>query len=204
MSEILKSEKKMSFKKKVQELKRELLLEEAAALFIRDGYEGMKIAELSSNTSVSIGAIYAMFGSKEGIYHNYILDQIEHYITLMQEEIDTCDDPKEMLKIITKIKFSAIIKNKNAIKENYSDPTFFLTLSLDEDEPIMQMYHYMAQRVMEPLSRVIKTDKEPLEMVFLYNGLSFGIVKYWLFLGDDLMLKIDDTVESFLRVIRID
>ncbi|MDD2356977.1 MAG: TetR/AcrR family transcriptional regulator [Thiovulaceae bacterium] len=193
----------MSFKKKIQGLKRELLLEEAATLFIRDGYEGMKVADLSINTGVSIGAIYAMFGSKEGIYNNYILNQIEYYINLMQEEINTCSDPKEMLRIITKIKFSAIIKNKNALKESYSDPTFFLTLSLDENDPMMQMYRYIAQHVMEPLCATITTDKKPLEMVFLYDGLSFGIVKYWLVEGGDLMSTIDDTVENFLRVIRI-
>ncbi|MDD2839205.1 MAG: TetR/AcrR family transcriptional regulator, partial [Sulfuricurvum sp.] len=106
----------MSFKRKMQELKREVLLEEATNLFIRDGYENMKIADLAKNTGVSVGAIYTMFGSKEGIYHNYILGQIEYYIEIMEEKISDCSDPKEMLMIITEIKFSAIIKNRNAIK----------------------------------------------------------------------------------------
>ena len=194
----------MSFKRKMQELKREVLLEEATNLFIRDGYENMKIADLAKNTGVSVGAIYTMFGSKEGIYHNYILGQMEYYIEIMEEKISDCSDPKEMLMIITEIKFSAIIKNRNAIKENFSDPTFYLTLSADDDDPLMHMYRYIAQHIMEPLSKTVRTDKDPLEMVFLYDGLSFGIIKHWMITGGDLMSRTEKTVECFLRAIETD
>ncbi|ADR35313.1 transcriptional regulator, TetR family (plasmid) [Sulfuricurvum kujiense DSM 16994] len=192
----------MSFKRKVQEIKREMLLEEATNLFIRDGYENMKIADLAKNTGVSVGAIYAMFGSKEGIYHNYILGQIEYYIGIMEEQINTCSDPKEMLTTITKIKFSAIIKNKNAIKENFADPTFYLTLSIDEDDPLMCMHRYIEQTIMEPLSKIVQTDKDPWEMFFLFDGLSFGVIKHCFITGGDLMSRVEETVESFLRAIR--
>lgn len=41
----------------MQEIKRDLIVEEATNLFIRDGYENMKIADLAKNAGVSIGAI---------------------------------------------------------------------------------------------------------------------------------------------------
>lgn len=192
----------MSFKWKVQELKREMLLEEATNLFIHEGYENMKISDLAKNTGVSVGAIYSMFGSKDGIYHNYILGQIEYYIGVMEEKTSTCSDPKEMLTTITEIKFSAIIKNKKAIKENFSDPTFYLTLSLEEDDPMMHMYRYIGQHIMEPLSKVVQTNKDSFEMVFLYDGLSFGVIKHWMAVGGDLMSRVETTVESFLCAIR--
>ena len=64
----------------MQEIKRDLIIEEATNLFIRDGYENMKIADLAKNAGVSIGAIYSMFGSKEALYNQYMLGQIEFYI----------------------------------------------------------------------------------------------------------------------------
>lgn len=192
----------MSFKWKVHELKRDLLIKEATNLFIRDGYENMKIADLAKNTGVSVGAIYAMFGSKEGIFHNYFYGQIEYYIGIIEEKVNLCTDPKEMLTIITKIKFSAIIKNKNALKENFADPTFYLTLTADEDDPLMHLYRYIEKNIMEPLSKVVQTDKSPWEMFFLFDGLSFGVMKHWIISGGDLMSYVDDTVECFLRAIQ--
>lgn len=100
----------MTFKRKVQEMKRELILEEASSLFVKEGYENMKISELAKNTGVSVGAIYSMFGSKEGLYNQYIMGQIEYYIDIMEKELENCTDLLEMLKICTKIKFTAMIE----------------------------------------------------------------------------------------------
>ena len=106
----------MTFKRKMQEIKRDLIIEEATNLFIRDGYENMKIVDLAKNAGVSIGAIYSMFGSKEALYNQYIMGQIEFYIEMMEQELENHTDPIEMLRVVTRIKFEAIMKNKNGIK----------------------------------------------------------------------------------------
>lgn len=192
----------MSFKRKAQEHKRELILEEATSLFIKEGYENMKISELAKSAGVSVGAIYAMFGSKENLYNHYLMGQIEYYIEIIQEELKLYSDPIDMLKAITAIKFSAIIKNKNALRENLiNDPTFFLNVSADEDDPLMGMYLYIATHVMEPLSRSISTDKKPLELFFLYDGITFGMIKYWIVTGGDLAGRVDEAVEHFMRLV---
>lgn len=192
----------MSLKRKVQELKRDLILEEATSLFIKEGYENMKISDLAKNAGVSVGAIYSMFGSKENIYNHYIMGQIEYYIEIIQEELKRYTEPVDMLKAITAIKFSAIIKNKNALKENLiNDPTFFLNVSADDDDPLMGMYLYIANHVMEPLSKSVNTDKNPLELFFLYDGITFGMIKYWIVAGGDLAGRVDDAVENFLRLV---
>lgn len=192
----------MSFKHKAQEFKRELILEEATILFIKEGYENMKISELAKNAGVSVGAIYSMFGSKDNLYNHYLMGQIEYYIEIIKKELKRYTDPVDMLKAITAIKFSAIIKNKNALKENLiNDPTFFLNVSADEDDPLMGMYLYIANHVMEPLSQSISTDKNPLELFFLYDGITFGMIKYWIIAGGDLSERVDEAVEHFLRLI---
>ena len=94
----------MTFKRKVQEIKRELILEEASSLFVSEGYENMKISDLAKNTGVSVGAIYSMFGSKEALYNQYVMGQIEYYIDMTEKELENCTDPIEMLRIITRIK----------------------------------------------------------------------------------------------------
>lgn len=191
----------MSFKQKVQELKRDLILEEATNLFIKEGYENMKISDLAKNAGVSIGAIYGLFGSKEGLYNQYVMNQMEYYIDLIQRELHHHTNPIEMLKVVTKIHFSAMIKNKNALKESIvSDPTFFLNISADEDNPLMNFYHYVTKAVMEPLSKTLECPIEPLELSFLYDGIVLGMTKYWIVTGGDLMGRADETVEYFLKV----
>lgn len=192
----------MSYKRKAQELKRELILEEATRLFIQDGYENMKISDLAKNAGVSIGVIYTLFGSKETLYNHYLMGQIEFYIEIIHEELQRHTDTIEKLKAVTKIKFSAYIKNRNALKENIiSDPTFFLNVSADEDDPLMHMYHYITQEVMEPLSHLVQSDKSGLELFFLYDGITFGMIKYWILTGGDLMGRVDEAVEHLMRIL---
>lgn len=196
----------MTFKRKTQEMKRGIIMEEAAALFIKEGYENMKISDLSKHAGVSIGAIYSMFGSKEALYNHYIMEQIEYYIEMIEQELKNYTDPVEMLKVITRIKFEAIIKNKNAIRENLiSDPTFYLYASPDESNPLTQMHMYISEKVIEPLSKLYNNNNSnPMELLFIYAGITFGIIKYWILTGGDLMKQIDKAIDIFLLILKKD
>lgn len=195
----------MTFKRKMQEIKRDLIIEEATNLFIRDGYENMKIVDLAKNAGVSIGAIYSMFGSKEALYNQYIMGQIEFYIEMMEQELENHTDPIEMLRVVTRIKFEAIMKNKNGIKENLmSDPTFYLHASFDDNNPLMHMYMYISEKIMEPLAKSLGNTMQPMELFFIYDGLTFGIAKYWILTGGDLMRRINQSIEMFLTILKKD
>lgn len=193
----------MTFKRKMQELKRDLIIEEATNLFTRDGYENMKIADLAKNAGVSIGAIYSMFGSKEALYNQYMMGQIEYYINIMEQELENLTDPLDMIKVITRLKFTAIIKNKNALKESLmNDPTFNLHTSSDEDNPLTHAHMYISEKIMEPLAKTYKSTKQPMELFFIFDGITFGMVKYWILTGGDLMAKIDEAIEMFLSILK--
>lgn len=193
----------MPFKRTSQELKRELILEEATALFIQDGYENMKISDLAKNAGVSVGTIYTMYGSKETLYNHYVMNQIEYYIEVIQEELQHHSDPLEMLKVVTKIHFSAIIKNKNALKESIiSDPTFFLNVGADEENPLMHLYTYISETVIKPLLIEMGCKKDPMEIFFLYDGITLGMTKYWILKGGDLLNRVDEAIETFLLIIK--
>jgi AcrR family transcriptional regulator len=193
----------MSYKQKQQEQKRELILEEATRLFIEDGYENMKISDLAKNSGVSIGVIYGLFGSKEGLYNQYVMNQIEYFIDLIQKELLHQTNPVEMLKIITKIHFSAIIKNKNALKESIvSDPTFFLNISADDENPLMNLYTYITRNVIEPLLKEMGSEKNPFELFFLYDGIVLGMIKYWIITGGDIMERVDEAIDTFVLIIK--
>lgn len=193
----------MSLKKKMQDLKREAILEEAARLFNNDGYEHMKIADLAKNVGVSVGSIYTMFGSKENLFNNYILHQIDHFSEIIRQEIETVDDPLERMRILLRIKFTAMTQNRKALEISFlHDPTFFYNhLGADESgDPMCVLYDLITTEIMAPLLGD-STRMTPLEMVLLLDGLTIGVIKYWMLTDGDLVAKVDETIARFMRLI---
>ena len=192
----------MPIKKKLQDFKRELILEEAGRLFIEEGYDAMKIADLAKNVGLSVGTIYNFFGSKENLYNNYILSVVDHAMAIVEQSIQQYDDPIEKLREITRIKFGLITTHKLAMKESINDPSFFLHMSVERDNPMMQFYHYLAEEVMRPLAETFNSPKEPMELVFLYDGLGVGAIKYWMACGGDLMERVDENIAQFVHLLK--
>lgn len=186
----------------MQAYKRDLILEEAERLFVLEGFENMKIAELAKNVEVSVGTIYTLFGSKENLYTNFILAQIEHYGEVIRREISPIADPVEKLKKLISIKYEAMMKNRNALRQSIiNDPTFFLNTT-DDEHPLMEMFRFIADEVMVPLAQQFGSSKDPLELTFLLEGLSIGTIKYATIRGEELTGRCDETVEHFLILLK--
>lgn len=194
----------MSLKNKVQELKRDLILEEASKLFQNEGYENMKIADLASKVGVSVGSIYTLFGSKENLYNNYILNQIDYYLEMLENKIKDVNDPYEKLKILTNVKFQAFISHKNVLHLGVNHPLFYINTYnfIDEDNVMMDVYRFISENIMEPLREKVQTSKTSMEMTLLYDSISTAMVKYWVIVNDDLMQKSDELLESFLLLVK--
>ena len=193
----------MSIKQKMRELKRELILEEAGNLFNRDGYEHMKIAELAANVGVSVGSIYTMFGSKENLYNNFLISQVEYYHDVVRTEVQKHADPTARLNSLAMIKFGAMVRHRKALRESVVyDPTFFLALAGDSEGPLVELFAYIAEEVMRPLGEELGCSRDPLEMVYLFDGLTIGMVKYWMVHGGDLLAKVDEAVTLFLALMK--
>lgn len=194
----------MSLKKKVKDLKRDLILEEASKLFQNEGYENMKIADLASKVGVSVGSIYTLFGSKENLYNNYILNQIDYYLEMLENKIKDVNDPYEKLKILTNVKFQAFISHKNVLHLGVNHPLFYINTYnfTDEDDVMMDVYRFISENIMEPLREKVQTSKTSLEMTLLYDSISTAMVKHWVIANGDLMQKSDELLESFLLLVK--
>ena len=192
----------MSLRKKMMDLKREFVLEEAGKLFNQDGYEEMKIAELAKQVGVSVGTIYTLFGSKENLYHNYIISQIEHYGGILETELQQCSTSRERIQKIIEIKYQGLSKNTNALRQSViNDPTFFI-YAIDEEHPLMRVLELIAKEVMEPLIKESGAKKTPMELTFLLDGLVLGSVNCAIVCGADLIDKVEETVENFMTLLK--
>ena len=193
----------MSIRNKIQELKRELILEEAGKLFIEAGYTNMKVADLAKRVGVSVGTIYSLFDSKENLYNHYVISQIEHYRVLVEQELRRHEDPVAKLRELGRIKLEAFLKHQNAFKESVvNDPTLFKKIASKRDDPMLKLYRFIADEVMRPLSATLPGRWDPMEMAFLFEGVSNGIVKYTVTAGGDLNARLEELIDYFLRIVK--
>ena len=115
----------MSIKTKMNELKKDLLLQEASVFFEDVGYEEMKVADLAKSVGVSIGTIYGFFDSKEGLYLAYIEHQIHAFTKELENRTLQIDDAELKLKVFIEMKFSYYTNKCEALQHSVKNNPFF-------------------------------------------------------------------------------
>lgn len=76
---------------------RELLLQAAEKIFVRDGYEGAELGEIAALAGRTKGAIYAHFKSKEDIFLALIEQRTARYRAQMAEMLSKSTSTEENL-----------------------------------------------------------------------------------------------------------
>jgi AcrR family transcriptional regulator len=113
-------------KSKLQDVKRDFILQEAALLFESGGFEQLKVSDLAKTVGVSVGTIYGMFTSKEGLYMAYVRQQIASYVQEMERRCAGITSAKEQLRMAFWLKFEHFASKRRAIEEcARNNPLFF-------------------------------------------------------------------------------
>jgi len=190
----------MSIQNKMQDLKRELLLQEASKMFEELGYEQMKVANMAKIAHVSVGTIYAIFTSKEGLYLAYIEHQIQAFVNELEEKTKLLNNPHEKIRVFIKLKFSYYTQKKKAIEKSATNnPLFFNTLAQEHTEAFEKIYLFLQNCFIE-LNPQIDTQKAK-RLSFAFNGFSDGYISLWLETDDDLMQYTDEVCELFTNML---
>ncbi len=190
----------ISIKDKIQELKKELLLEKASKQFEEIGYEHMKIADLAKTAQVSVGTIYSLFNSKEGLYLAYIEHQIDNFYDELDNRALSKSSPQEKIHTFIELKFSYYHQKRKAIEQSATNnPLFFNTLYKEHSQPFQKIYNYLSKCFIE-LNTTLDKEKAT-RMAFAINGFSDGYISQWLEVDDNLMNRVDEVSELFIRMI---
>jgi len=191
----------MSIKDKMNELKKELLLEEASKLFEEIGYEQMKIADLAKTAKVSVGTIYTLFNSKEGLYLSYLEHQIYNFFAELEDKILMKATPSEKIHTFIELKFSYYTQKRKAIEQSATNnPLFFNTLVQEHSEAFQKIYDYLEKCFIELNPKIDKAKAK--RMAFAINGFSDGYISLWLELDDNLMEKVDEVSQLFVGMVK--
>jgi len=190
----------MSIKEEVNRLKKELLLKEASKLFEEIGYEQMKVADLAKTAQVSVGTIYTLFQSKEGLYLAYIEHQINRFFIELQEKIAQDASAKEKIYAFIELKFTYYSQKRRAIEQSATNnPLFFNTLAKEHSLAFEKIYAYLEACFLELNPQFDRA--KAMRMAFALNGFSDGYISLWLEMEDDLMEKVDEVSSLFITMV---
>jgi len=176
-------------KSKLQDVKRLLILEEAAKLFETAGFEQLKITDLAKTVGVSVGTIYGLFDSKEGLYMAYVKQQIADFLEELEQRCERVATPDERLQQAFLLKFSHFVSKRKAVEEcAKNNPLFFSNIRHSEPEILERVYAKIAGFVREIRPEI--DEEGALELAYQFSGLSDGYLAYWLNHDGDLLSKV--------------
>ena len=188
-------------KSKLQDVKRDLILEEAALLFESIGFEQLKVSELAKGTGVSVGTIYGMFDSKEGLYLAYVRKQIAAYVQELETRCKGVTSDAEQLKITFTLKCEHFVSKRKAIEEcAKNNPLFFSNIRHSSPDVLSEVYGRLSEIILRinPELNYIKAEK----LAYALTGLSDGYIAHWLLVEDDLIAEVEAMHSQMMFIIK--
>lgn len=188
-------------KTKLQDVKRTLILEEAAKEFETLGYEQLKVSDLAKSVGVSVGTIYGLFDSKEGLYFAYMRHQIAQYVETLEAKMETIEEPEAQLRAVFEMKFGVMASKRRAVEECvYNNPLFFSNVRHSNPE-ILGGVHALLGAVITRINPAL--DAAAAEALsYACVGLSDGYVAHWLHADGDLLKRLETMHEQMLTMIK--
>jgi len=191
----------INIKEKMHDLKKDLILNEASILFEEVGFEQMKVADLAKTVSVSIGTIYGMFESKEGLYSAYIEHQIDAFTQELKKRATPQHSAEDRLKLFIELKFSYYTQKHIALNQSVkNNPFFFNILYKDNFHPLQNIFLFQAECFKEINKNI--DDEEAMQLAYLFNSFSDGYVSRWFETRYDLLSKVDEASRLFSVMVK--
>ncbi|WP_345987265.1 TetR/AcrR family transcriptional regulator [Sulfurimonas sp. HSL1-2] len=181
--------------KRVPDMKKAKLLEVASMMLEREGFQQFKVAELARAGSVSISTVYAIFGSKEGIYFAYI----EAKIVTLFEGLDrvAAEGPLIQLKHYANIIFGMVEQGRPVLEEGIrNNPLFFNALSNEFPQSAQKLYTFLAACFLK-----INPDLDERQarlLAYAFNGQLHGYLQYWVAAGGDPQALAEQLCDTFV------
>jgi len=82
------------------EAKRQLILERAAEVFARKGFEGASMRDLSRATGISLAGLYHYVPSKQHLLHRIQMDAFSRILERVEERLTGVTNPEERVRVL--------------------------------------------------------------------------------------------------------
>ena len=189
-----------SLNEKVDELKKQMILETASEYFKTLGYGKTQIDKISKDLNIGVGTIYGYFKSKEGLFIAWLQKIINGVYEEMKEGCEKVSDPIEKLAVVIDYKVGYFEKNRVTVKSYMENNQLVLRgISRRKEHPMAIILEFCADIIKEikPMS-----DNEAYLLANIFDGILNTYIECS-FEDEELFGKKDEILERFLKLIGV-
>ncbi|NPA29508.1 MAG: TetR/AcrR family transcriptional regulator [Epsilonproteobacteria bacterium] len=188
---------KATWRRKMAETKRQMVLEAVAPLFEKEGFSAVRMQDVAAGLGISVGALYKLYPSKEALFHAYVGHQISAFAEELALRCEGVAEPTAALAVFVALKFEVFRQKRKAIEDPAAgDPLFFLKLNTRQNEAARPVYEFLADRFRAVAAEMPLVESDMLKMAYLFNAYTTGYVEHWLQNADE---KLDERPENVVR-----
>jgi len=156
--------------------------------------------DIANRLSISVGALYKLFSSKDELYYEYIAYQIRLFYDMLVESCSISSHPKESLERYVKLKFDLFAAKRKAIEDPViGDPLFFFKMNTQKSDPAKPIFEFLAE-LFERLDKIEPLkEKNYMKLAYLFNAFTMGYIEYWINYDEKLEESASVVLEEFLK-----
>ncbi len=185
---------------KVDELKKNMILDAASEYFKTLGYEKTQIDKISKDLSIGVGTIYGYFKSKEGLFMAWLGRIIDTAYEELQKSCENVTNPIEKLAMVIDYKLGYFEKNRTTVKGYMENNQLFLrNISRRKEHPMAKIHEHCAEilKELKPMN-----DSEAYLLANIFDGLLNTYIECF-YEFENLTEKKQEILERFLRLAEI-
>ena len=189
-------------KSRINDLKKEIILENAIEHFKKYGYRKTSMNDLAKEIRVAVKTIYDIFGSKEGLFLASISKLIEDKYLKLVEELTQIEDPYKKLKLYILNKFKSAKEFKLSHKELWNSTPWFMEKgqaleAVVKADQILEEILIEVHKIKPMKSENIK--KYTKVLAFMVEGYILETIAQNEFITADLNQATDEVLELFFN-----
>ncbi|MDQ5985747.1 MAG: hypothetical protein CSYNP_01464 [Syntrophus sp. SKADARSKE-3] len=191
-------------RKRVKEIRRQAILKAARKLFFEKGFKNVTVESIAKKADISKGAVYLHFKSKEEIYAQILLSDVERHHLIMSGLMKSGKSATETLMILSQSYIDFFLNDRELFRilMNYMLHTEHMNLPEEMDKEIVKAVNRNMDMVLEGFKMGIESGEFPPFMNLFLNrnavwGLLNGAISLHLFTGPES--KREERIRSTIR-----
>lgn len=196
-------------RKRIREFKRQAILKAARKLFFEKGFKRVTIDSIAKRADISKGAVYLHFKSKEELYTQILLNDVERHYKLMSAIVQDGGSTFDCILRLSESYVDFFLNDRELFRilVNYMLHTDHMKLPEDVDKQIVNAVNKNMDIIAEAFRQGIVAGEFPAAMNIFENrnaiwGLLDGIISLHLFTGTESRRegRIRSTIEHSMKI----
>jgi len=196
-------------RKRVREMRRQTILKAARKLFFEKGFKHVTVESISRKADISKGAVYLHFKSKEEIYVQILLSDVERHHKLMTGLIKKGQGAVADLLSLAQSYVDFFLNDRELFRilMSYMLHTDHMNLPDELDKQIVRAVNRNMDIVVETFQYGIENGEFPVTMNLIQSrnavwGLMNGIISLHLYTGPEALreARIRSTIQESMSV----